>query len=115
MKKLLPFFAIFLFAFAAHGQNTIVVPVSGDQPLKIKKKPHAAPGYCSQSEAVARVRATFDKSGKVTAAEITLPSGCREFDERALQAARKIKFEPAIKDGQPVTVSKLVEYVYRRY
>ena len=115
MKKLLPFFAIFLFAFAAHGQNANVVPASGDQPLKIKKKPHAAPGYCSQGEVVARVRATFDKSGKVTAAEITKPSGCREFDERALKAARKIKFEPAIKDGQPVTVSKLVEYVYRRY
>jgi TonB family protein len=115
MKKLLPVFVIFLFAFCAFGQNANVVQAGGDQPLKIIKKPRAAPGYCSQGEAVARVRATFDRSGKVTVAEVTLPSGCREFDERAVKAAKRIQFEPAMKDGQPVTVSKLVEYVYRRY
>ncbi len=100
----------------AYAQNPNVIPEqSRDRPLKVINKPPAAPGYCRQSEALARVRVTFDKSAKVTAAEIVIPSGCDEFDDRAIAAARKIRFEPAIKNGEPITVTKLVEYEYRRY
>ena len=116
MKKLLPLFALLAFAFGVHAQNANVSPVDdNNRPVKIKKKPHAAPGYCSQSEGRALVRATFDKSGKITSVALIKPSGCNEFDERALAAARRISFEPATKDGVPVTVSKSIEYAYRRY
>lgn len=116
MKMLFPIVAIALFAFAGHAQNANVATQNpADRPLKILKKPHAAPGYCSQSEAVALVRATFDKTAKVTGAAIVKPSGCNEFDERAIAAALKIKFEPAIRNGEPVTVAKAIQYAYRRY
>lgn len=116
MKLLLPSIVILLLTFAAHGQNANVVAAGpADRPLKVLKKPHAAPGYCLQSNAVAVVSAVFDKSGKVSDVALVKVSGCREFDDRALAAALKIKFEPAIKNGQAVTVAKRVEYVYRRY
>jgi TonB family protein len=116
MKMLLPGFAILLFAFGASGQNANVAAQDpADRPLKVLKKPHAAPGYCTQGEAVTVVSVVFDKSATVTDAVLVKRSGCAEFDDRAIAAALKIKFEPAIKNGQPVTVSKRIEYAYRRY
>jgi len=87
-----------------------------DQNVKIKKKLRvgAARSY-SQSSGVARLRVTFDKSAKVTNVETISSSGCDEFDRNALSAAKKIKFEPAMKNGEPVTVTKLVEYVFTIY
>jgi protein TonB len=45
-----------------------------------------------------------NQSGTVTEARTQQTSGFREFDESALNAVRKYKFTPAIKDGQPVPV-----------
>jgi TonB family protein len=105
-----------LLAAAAYGQNAdVTVHDPLDRPLKILKKPHARPGDCRQDGGTTTVKVVFDKSGKVTDAFLLMPSGCREFDDRAIAAALKIKFEPAIKNGQPVTVSKRIEYAYRRY
>jgi TonB family protein len=89
----------------------------GDKPIKIKRKPQAAfgPGTCSQSSGRISVRATFDKSAKVTNVEIVSSSGCDRFDRNATSAAKRIKFEPAIKNGEPVTVVKLVEYTFTQF
>lgn len=61
-------------------------------------------------KSVARVKVTFHKSGKVTDVELVLSAGCKRFDEQALKAARRIKFEPAKKNGKKVTTTKVVEY-----
>jgi hypothetical protein len=37
----------------------------------------------------------------------TLPEG---LTEKCIEAARKTKFQPAIKDGKPVTIIKRIEY-----
>lgn len=34
------------------------------------------------------------------------------LDQTALEAVRKIEFEPEIKDGKPLTVSKIISYIY---
>jgi TonB family protein len=86
-----------------------------DQPLKIKRKPQPGIGNCGQSAGLTRLRVTFDKSGKVGGAEIIVSSGCDGFDRQAVKAANKIKFTPQIKNGEPVTVTKLVEYIFRRF
>jgi TonB family protein len=52
----------------------------------------------------------FDKSAKITDAVLVQSSGCEEFDNNALKAARGIKFKPAITDGEAATVTKPVEY-----
>jgi TonB family protein len=64
---------------------------------------------------MARLKVTFDKSGKVTNVDVARPSGCSAFDRNAVKAAKKIKFEPAIKNGEAITMVKQVEYVYTRY
>jgi TonB family protein len=116
MKILLPLVAVILFASAGCGQNANVIPTQqADRPVKILKKPHAAPGNCAQNEAVARVSVVFDKSGVIDDVSLTLPSGCAEFDDRAVDAARRIKYLPAVKNGETVTVAKQIEYKYERY
>lgn len=115
MKHLFSIFAILIFAVCSYGQNANVSAGQADRPAKILKKPHASPGNCRQSEAVTRVRAVFDASGKVTEVTILIPSGCPDWDERAVNAAKRISFAPAIANGRAVTVSKTMEYAYRRY
>lgn len=82
------------------------------EPLKILVQP--APGYTelaseNLTEGTVRVRVTFSSSGEITAVSPIsgLPYG---LTEKAIEAARNIKFEPARRDGVPVSVSKTIEY-----
>ncbi len=115
-------FLVLVFIGTSNGQTSELSNSSddkrqkNDQPLKIKNKPQATfERNCSQSSGVVSVRVTFDKSAKITDAEIISSSGCDSFDRNAIKAAKRIKFNPAIKNGEPVTVSKLVEYTFRKY
>ncbi len=91
---------------------------SGDiQPAKIYRRPKpdaAVAARCFRNEGFSYVktvlRVTFDASAEITAVEIKTPSGCNEFDEESVDAARRIKFEPAVQNGKPITVSKIVIY-----
>ena len=83
-----------------------------DVKLKIKKKVKAertegARRNCVNGKVLLKV--VFMSSGKVGDIEVVngLPEG---LSESAIEAARKIKFEPAKKDGQKVSVSMKVEY-----
>jgi TonB family protein len=86
-----------------------------DTPLKIKSKPQASARGCSTGSGRTSIKVTFDRSGKVTEANTVSASGCGPFDNTAIRAAHGIKFEPARKNGQPVTTIKLVEYTYSIY
>ncbi len=83
-----------------------------DRPLKIKSvlRPDVV-GYCSGKGTVL-VRITFHSSGKVTAVDRTKSSQCKYFNEEVEKISRKIKFEPAIKDGVAVTISKTLQFNY---
>lgn len=104
---------ILVFQFGVVGQDTNAPKMN--RPLKIKKKPSAPIDNCYQSEGTTRVRVTLDKSGKVTAVALVIESGCNSFDKNVLSAAKKIKFEPEIKNGEPITVTKLFEYKFRKF
>jgi TonB family protein len=60
-------------------------------------------------EGVVVLRAVFRSSGKVTniQATKTLPDG---LTDQAIDAARRIKFKPAEKDGHPVAMFMQLEY-----
>jgi len=60
------------------------------------------------------LRAVFSKSGEVTGihAVQSLPSG---LTEKAITAARQIRFVPAKKSGQPVSVYMQLEYNFNLY
>ena len=130
MKKILIIFAVLLFALAFAGNSNAQTNNSSnsserktkknekqekDKPLKIKRKSPPEFGNCSQGAGLARLRVVFDKSAKVTNVEIAISSGCDSFDNNAIKAAKRIKFEPAIKNGEPITVTKLVEYTFRKF
>jgi TonB family protein len=84
---------------------------------RILSKPSAS--YTNQArkngtEGAVRLRVVFLASGEI--GKITpitdLPDG---LTEQAIAAARQIKFTPAIRDGNPKTVVKLVEYSFSIY
>ena len=48
------------------------------------------------------VEIVVDENGSATAVKLTKPTGNDELDRIALDTARKWKFKPALRDGQPV-------------
>lgn len=56
------------------------------------------------------LRVTFDASAEITKVEIAKSSGCKDFDEESIEAARRIKFEPAVKNGKPITTVRNILY-----
>ena len=90
------------------------VAFSQDAKLKIfeQPKPELPQNYLTldvQGTVLLRIQfLDFGEIGEITALK-TLPSG---LTERAVVAARKIKFEPEKKDGKPVTVIREIQYYY---
>lgn len=66
------------------------------------------------TEGLVRLRVTFLASGEIGAISpvLSLPDG---LTEQAIVAARKLKFEPAMRNGVPYTVTKQVEYSFSFY
>ena len=87
------------------------------KPLKLLNKPSPdtiSVAECFRNEGFTStrtaLRVTFDASAKITNVEIVKSSGCQPFDEESVDAARRIKFEPAAQNGKPITVTKIVVY-----
>ena len=60
------------------------------------------------------LRAVFSKTGEVTNLHVVskLPHG---LTQRAIEAARAIRFEPAMKDGHPVSMWMELQYNFNLY
>lgn len=54
---------------------------------------------------------TLDKTGKVTDAVVATSSGVAELDAAALEAAKRLVFEPATRDGAPIPAK--IPYTFR--
>lgn len=87
------------------------------KPLTILSKPRAnytEEARKNQVQGVVRLRVTFLANG--TIGSITTISGLPYgLTEQAIAAARQIKFEPAMKNGVPQTVTRTIEYVFNLY
>lgn len=90
-----------------------------DSPVKILYKPRAAypqpfdgGTVCMQGTVTLRVQ--FLETGKIGEIKVIsgLPYGA---NENAIEAAKKIKFEPAIKNGKPITTVKIVLFTFTIY
>jgi TonB family protein len=82
-----------------------------DAKANIKNKLEHLPehkGDCPASVYVS-LRVVLRKSGKVTDITVIKSSGC-SYDQEAIKAVRKLKFDPAVKAGQPVSQFSDVEY-----
>jgi protein TonB len=60
------------------------------------------------------LRAIFAADGKVKNILVLSPLP-NALTERAIDAARKVKFEPATKDGRPVSMVVQLEYNFNLY
>lgn len=89
----------------------------GSTPLRIIKR--NLPVYPSR----ARARGTegnvillisFQPNGTVGAVMV-LKSADKDMDQSAIEAARAIRFEPATKNGTPISVVKRLEYIFSIY
>ena len=104
MKKIFSLFFITLFLC-----NLICAQ---DFPMQITEKPIPATkdkDNFPHAQGVVRVRVEFLASGEI--GKVSLVSGLSgTLSEDALEAAKKIKFEPAIKNGNSVSTIKQVEY-----
>ena len=85
--------------------------------IKIISKPQ--PQYTeearkNQISGTVRLRVIFNSNGSI--GSITSVSGLGYgLTEKAIAAARSIRFEPALKNGVPQSVSKVVEYNFNLY
>src|SRR5580765_959538 len=106
IKKYLSALSIVLFCWSVSSAQ--------DAKLKIleQPKPELPQNYLTldvQGTVVLKIQfLDFGEIGEITALK-TLPNG---LTERAVLAARKIKFEPEKKDGKPVTVTREIQYFY---
>ena len=89
-----------------------------DVKARIKPQPHDVPQPgrdCDEFDYRLRavLRVVLHKSGMVSEVTLVKGSGC-SFDREAIGVARRIKFEPARKDGQPVSQYLQVEYEFKK-
>ncbi len=88
-----------------------------DQKVRVTKKPE--PSYTKAArkhdvEGTVVIRCVFAATGQVTNIHVVsgLPDG---LTERAIKAAEKIKFVPAMKDGKPVSMWIELQYNFHLY
>ncbi|MFN0140021.1 MAG: energy transducer TonB [Pyrinomonadaceae bacterium] len=99
-------------------ENESEVPVNfNSSPLRIISKPR--PIYTEDArqnnvQGTVILRLVFLASGNIGAIEPikTLPNG---LTEQAVEAAKKIRFEPNRVNGRPVSVRRMVEYTFTIY
>jgi len=102
---------------ASIKDKPLVTSKSVVRKLQILSKP--SPQYTNEArqnatEGVVRLRIIFTASGQIGSviSLSELPDG---LTEQAIAAAEQIKFEPAIRNGVPISVTKIVEYNFSIY
>lgn len=101
---------------AKESEKPITYP-AGFKPLKITSKPRATHTDASRKNCVEGkvfLRLTFFSDGTVGNIKVIkgLPFG---LSKQAIEAAKKIKFEPQLKNDKPISVTKKIEYGFWLY
>jgi len=96
-------------------ENPARPPASSAQAIRILSKPAAR--YTEEAcnadfSGSVMLRVTFLKTGQIGPIS-PIKQAPFGLNERAIEAAKHITFEPAIVNGEPVTVTKLVEYTFQ--
>ena len=98
------------------GKDRVYTAQEVDVKAKVTNQLENLPGLRSDCPDRGKVSLTavLRKWGKVTDIKLTKSIGC-SFDKQAIDAVRKLKFRPALKDGQPVSQLSVIEYEGKRY
>ena len=111
-------FSFFVFIGVSQAQT------EGEKGVKILSKPRVSYTDEARKNNVSgwvQVKVTFQADGKI--GEVIYFKESSEKKEltrdglvrNTVEAAKKIKFEPATKNGQPVTVTKILSYSFNIY
>jgi TonB family protein len=92
-----------------------VAAESPDTPVEVLSKP--TPIYTTEAreqrvEGEVTLRVTFVASGKIEVLEVLQPLG-HGLDEAAIDAAKRIRFKPARRDGRPVDHTAVLRIVFQ--
>jgi len=90
---------------AARGSDT-PIPVSQPAPRYPQEALRLNAG------GTVRVRVTVATDGSVDRLEVAESSGNRHLDRAAMEAVRRWRFQPAVRDGQPVVADVVVPIVF---
>lgn len=91
-----------------------LTPTGELQPPRILISPkptYTQPAYLADATATVDLKVTFLSDGTIGPIEVVRWAGFG-LDESAVEAARRIRFRPAIFKGQPVAVRALVQYKF---
>jgi TonB family protein len=90
---------------------------SKNKALYITSKPRVAYTEIARNNDVqgtVTLKVEFKKNGKI--GKISVISGLPDgLSEQAVKAAEKIEFQPAVKNGKPITITKTVQYTFTLY
>lgn len=84
------------------------------QPIVRQQPDYPREALRAGAEGIVMVRAQVDANGIPTQVEVVDRSGSRELDRSALDAVRKWRFTPAMKDGRRVASTVQVPIEFRR-
>jgi hypothetical protein len=110
-----------ILSFAIFAINQDKQTDADSQPLKILEQPPAQPSEKVEKDIVegkVQLRVEFLSTGEI--GEVTLYKAKKKVQksgsvDAAINAAKKIRFEPARKEGKPITVVKILEYRFKVY
>ena len=85
-----------------------------DTPIPISQPAPRYPQEALRRDAggTVRVRVTVATDGSVDRLEVAESSGNRYLDRAAMEAVRRWRFQPAVRDGQPVVADVVVPIVF---
>lgn len=104
------------FGVSSNDKSSKTFP-SGTQPLQIIRQPK--PQYTVEArnkcvEGKVKLRVTFLASGEIGRIRVIKGLG-GGLTKQTIEAAKMMKFKPAMENGKPVTVTKTVSYNYTIY
>jgi TonB family protein len=102
---------------SCRAHSAFAMTPNNSSPLVIRFKPVATYTDAARRDQISgqvRLRAVFGADGTVSNIETvsTLPDG---LTEEAVSAAKRIEFNPATINGEPISVTRTVEYNFNLY
>ena len=109
--------ALLLAPAKSHAQPAPEPPAAAPRLAPPELVERAEPEYpeskkTAHESAEVELKLTIDESGAVSDVEVTSSAG-EEFDVAAIDAARKLKFKPATRDGQPIVARIPFRFVFK--
>ncbi len=89
-----------------------------DTPAMPRERPHLVypeDAYMARLRGTVRLRVFISEQGRVDDAHVVFARPEGEFEEAALEAARKLVYDPAKRGGRPVKSQKLIEVTFDPY